>query len=58
MGASVAKNSPVNVDVRSIPGLGRVPGEENGNGIQYACLENSVDRGAWRFTVHRLQSLT
>ena len=31
----------------SSPGLGRCPGEENGNLLQYSCLENSVDRGAW-----------
>ena len=32
----------------SIPGLGRSPGEENGNPFQYSCLENSMDRGAWQ----------
>ena len=36
----------------SIPGLGRSPGEGNGNLLQYSCLENSMDRGAWRGTVH------
>ena len=35
-----------------IPGWGRSPGEENGNPLQYSCLENPVDRGAWRVTVH------
>ena len=35
-----------------IPGLGRSPGEENGNPLQYSCLENPMDRGAWRATVH------
>ena len=35
-----------------IPGLGRSPGEGNGNPPQYSCLENSVDRGAWEATVH------
>ena len=35
-----------------IPGLGRYPGEGNGKPLQYACLENSMDRGAWRATVH------
>ena len=34
-------------DAGSIPGLGRSPGGENGNKFQYACLKNSVDRGAW-----------
>ena len=36
----------------SIPGLGRSPGKENGNRLQYSCLENLMDRGAWRATVH------
>ena len=35
-----------------IPGLGRCPGEGNGNPLQYSCLENPIDRGAWRATVH------
>ena len=34
-------------DLGSIPGLGRSPGEGNGNALQYSCLENSMDRGAW-----------
>ena len=34
-------------DLGSIPGSGRSPGEENGNPLQYFCLENSMDRGAW-----------
>ena len=38
----------------SILGLGRSPGEENGNPVQYSCLENSMDRGAWQATVHGL----
>ena len=37
-----------------IPGSGRSPGEENGNPLQYFCLENSMDRGAWWATVHRV----
>ena len=36
----------------SIPGLGRSPGEWNGNPLQYSCLENPMDRGAWRATIH------
>ena len=36
----------------SIPGLGRCPGEGNGNSLQYSCLENPMDRGAWWATVH------
>ena len=42
-------------DVRDrdlIPGRGRSPGAGNGNPLQYSCLENPVDRGAWRATVH------
>ena len=35
-----------------IPGLGRSPGDGNGYPLQYSCLENSTDRGAWRATVH------
>ena len=35
-----------------IPGLGRSPGEGNGNPLQYSCLENSMDREAWQVTVH------
>ena len=36
----------------SIPGLGRSPGEGNGNPLQYSCLENPMERGAWQATVH------
>ena len=39
-------------DLGSIPGSGRSPREGNGNILQYSCLENSMDRGAWRATVH------
>ena len=39
-------------DVGSIPGLGRSPGEGHGNPVQYSCLENPMDRGAWRAKVH------
>ena len=57
----VVKNSPVNAgdirDVGSISGSGRSPGERNGNPLQYSCLESSMDRGAWRATVHGLQSV-
>ena len=48
---SVEKNLPANAedsgDVGSIPGLGRSPGEGNGNLLQHSCLENPMDRGAW-----------
>ena len=47
------KQSACNVDdLGLIPGLGRSPGEGNGNPLQYSCLENSMDRGAWQATVH------
>ena len=39
-------------DAGSVPGLGRSPGEGNGNPLQYSCLENSMARGAWWATVH------
>ena len=41
-------------DVSSIPGSGRFPGGGNGNPLQYSCLENPMDRGAWWATVHRV----
>ena len=40
------------VDVDSIPGLGRYPGEGSGNPLQYSCLRNPMDRGAWRATIY------
>ena len=53
-GGSDGKASACNVgDPGSIPGLGRSPGEGNGNPLQYSCLENSMDGGAWWATVHR-----
>ena len=39
-------------DLGLIPGLGRSSGEENGNPLQYSCLENPMDRGVWQATVH------
>ena len=46
-------------DVGLIPELGRSPGEGNGNPLQYSCLGNPMDRGAWRATVHGVaKSLT
>ena len=52
-GGSDGKASAYNVgDLGSIPGLGRSPGEGNGNPLQYSCLENPMDRGAWWATVH------
>ena len=37
-----------------IPGSGRFPGEGNGNPLQYSCLENPMDKGAWQATMHRV----
>ena len=52
-GGSDSKASVYNTgDPGSIPGLGRSPGEGNGNPLQYSCLENPMDRGAWWATVH------
>ena len=56
--ALVAKNPPANAgdtgDLGSIPGSGRSPGGGHGNPLQYACLENLVDRRAWRAAPHRV----
>ena len=47
------------VDSDSIPGSGRSPGKGNGNPLQYSCLKNPIDRGAWLATVHGVaESLT
>ena len=52
-GDSVVKNRPANTgDVGSIPGSGRSLGVGNGNLLQYPCLKNPMERGAWRATVH------
>ena len=55
-GGSVVKNPPAKkgaaADTGSVPGSGRSPGEGNGNPLQYSCLENPLDRGAWWATVH------
>ena len=56
--ASVVKNPPANAgDIRdsgSIPKLGRSPAGGHGDPIQYSCLENAMDRGAWQAAVHRV----
>ena len=50
---SAGKESTCHVgDLGLIPGLGRSPGEGNGNPLQYSCLENPMDKGAWQATVH------
>ena len=52
-GGPVVKNPPANAgDVGLTPGLGRSPGVGNGNPLQYSCLGNPMDRGAWWATVH------
>ena len=52
-GGSAGKESVCNArDLGLIPGLGRSPGEGNGHTLQYSCLENPMDRGTWRATVH------
>ena len=57
-GGVVVKNLPVSIgdtrDAGSIPGLGSSRGIGNGNPLQYSCLENSIDRGAWWATVHEV----
>ena len=54
-GGSDGKESVCNAgDMGSIPGSGRSPKEGHGNPLQYSCLENSMDKGAWQATVHGL----
>ena len=57
----VVKNLPANAedttDLDTIPGLRRSPGGGNGSPLQYSCLENPMDRGAWRATVHSVTEL-
>ena len=56
------KNPPANAgdarDAGLIPGSGRSPGEGHGNPLQYSCLENPMDRGAWKVTVHGVARVT
>ena len=55
-GGSVVKNLPANEgDTGLIPGLRSSPGVGNGNPLQYSCLEDCMDRGAWWATVHRVK---
>ena len=52
-GGDSGKETSCNIgDAGLIPGSGRSPGEGNGNSLQYSCLENPMDRGAWWATVH------
>ena len=50
--SQLVKRLPTMWDPGLIPGMGRSPGEGNGNPVQYSCLENSMDGGAWWATVH------
>ena len=52
MVAQTVKCLPTMWDPGLIPGMGRSPGEGNGNPLQYSCIENSMDGGAWWATVH------
>ena len=55
LSGSVVKNLPANSgDMDLIPGLGRSPGERNGNPLQYSCLGNPTDRGDWGAIVHEV----
>ena len=55
LGGSVVKNLPANAgDAGSIPGMGKSPGEGNGNPLQYSCLGNPIDREAWCATVQEV----
>ena len=52
---SAGKESTCNAgDLHSIPGSERSPAEGNGYPLQYSCLENSIDRGPWRATIHEI----
>ena len=53
LGGAVIKNPPANArNADSVPGVGRSPGQGNGNPLQYSCLGNPMDRGAWQAIVH------
>ena len=55
-GGSVVKNPPANAgDMGSFPGSGRSSREGNGNPLQYSCLENAIDKGAWWATDHGVE---
>ena len=57
-GALLVKNPPASAgdvrDMDSVPGLGGSPGRGHGNSLQYSCLENPIDRGAWWATLHEV----
>ena len=55
-GGEVVENLPASAgDMGLIPGLGKSPGEGNGNPLQYSCLENPIDRGAWWAIIHEAE---
>ena len=60
-GGSVVKSTPANAgnarDPGLIPGSGRSPGKGNGNPLQYSCLENPMDRGAWWVTIQEVSKI-
>ena len=56
-GNSLPANAGDLRDVSSIPGMGRSPGGRHSNPLQYSCLENPMDRGAWQATVHGVAEL-
>ena len=59
LGGAAVKNLPANAgDVGLISGLGRSPGERNDNPLQYSCLGNPMERGAWRAIVHAVAKET
>ena len=52
-------NAPANAgDIGLLSGVGKIPGEGNGNPLQYSSLENPMDRGAWWATVHRVPKMS
>ena len=53
-GGPVMKNLPALHEIQKIPGLGRAPGGGHGNPLQYSCLEDPMDTGAWWAIVHRV----
>ena len=57
-GAAVVKNAPASAGDTGDTGLGRSSGSGNGNPLQYSCLENPMDRGAWQASVHGVASQT
>ena len=55
--AQLVETLPAMWETQLVPGLGRSPGEGNVNPLQYSCLENFMDRGAWKATIHGVAEL-